>query len=153
MQIIDEPTREKNTLDLIFTNELDIFSHMDINHSTLSDHHLMELTSTFKTERFEETLNLNAENHGLRNYNFFSKKAKWKEIKNELNDKNWEELFKDKNTCECTEILNRIVNEVCIKYVPLKGAKRLIGRLKMLKKGKKEAFSNEKIENLDKKIM
>ena len=33
MQIIDEPTREKNNLDLIFTNELDIFSHMDINHS------------------------------------------------------------------------------------------------------------------------
>ena len=164
MQIIDEPTREKNTLDLIFTNELDIFSHMDINHSILSDHHLIELTSTFKTERFEETLNLIAENNGLRNYNFFSKKVKWKEIKNELNNKNWEELFKDKNTCECTEILNRIVNEICIKYVPLKGAKRgkrftpkerkrLIGRLKMLKKGKKEAFSNEKKENLDEKIM
>ena len=32
-------------------------------------------------------------------------------------------LFKDKNKCECAEILNRNINEIRAKYVPLKGTK------------------------------
>ena len=54
-----------------------------------------------------------------------------------------------------------MINEICMKYIPIKRAgggkkripkvrKKLLGRLKMLKRGKKIAFSKEKKEEMDK---
>ena len=103
-------------------------------------------------------------NEELRKLNFFSNKIKWEAINMELNSINWKELFKDKNTFECTTILNKKINEICMKYIPMKGAdegkkkipkvrKKLLGRLKMLKRGKKRAFSKKKKEELEQKIL
>ena len=163
MQTIDEPTRGNNTLDLIFTNEIDVIRYIDINYSSLSDHFRIELTTALKTEKIKEAVRQIKERNGLKMYNFFSKKVNWTEIKNELSNIDWDDLFNDKNTSECTEILNRIINEICKKHVPLKGSnsdkkriprrrKQLLGRIKKLKKGKRKAYSNEKKNKMDKKI-
>ena len=50
IQTIDEPTRGVNTIDLIFTNELDLFSSSQISFSALSDHYFIEMTTTLKTD-------------------------------------------------------------------------------------------------------
>merc|ERR1739842_88380 len=87
-----------------------------------------------------------------------------KNIITALNSINWEELFINKDTLECTSMLNNIINEICMKNIPIKrsggGKKRIpkvrrkiLGRLKMLKRGKKRAFSKEKKEEMDKKIL
>ena len=164
IQIIDKPTRGNNILDLVFTNELDVFSSTEISQSALSDHYFIDLTTTFKTNIINETTNNFNGNEGLRKLNFFSNKIKWEAINTELNSINWKELFKDKNTFECTTILNKKINEICMKYIPMKGAdegkkkipkvrKKLLGRLKMLKRGKKRAFSKKKKEELEQKIL
>ena len=163
IQTITEPTRGNNTLDYIFTNELDLFSSYDVSHSALSDHYFIEIGTSFKTEEITKNQK-NKEKDGLRKLNFFSNKVNWDEINKELNNINWHELLKDKNTYESTAILNKIINEICLKYVPLKGRnsdkkniskirKKLLGRLKMLRRGKKKAYSKEKKEEMDKKIM
>ncbi|CAL4121129.1 unnamed protein product, partial [Meganyctiphanes norvegica] len=49
VQAIEEPTRERNTLDLVFTNDISIFTHIEVLKSSLSDHNQIEVTTNFKT--------------------------------------------------------------------------------------------------------
>ena len=164
IQTINEPTRGINTLDLIFTNEIDLFTSQEISHSALSDHYFIEMTTSFKVDRITENESNINEKEGLRKLNFFSNKVKWKEMIKELNNINWKDLLKNKNTHECTIILNKIINEVCLKYVPTKGRnsgkrkipkirKKLLGRLKMLRRKMRKASAKERKDEMNEKIL
>ena len=48
LQIIEEETRGKNTLDLIYTNEISLVSDIDVNKSAISDHHRIEISTNYK---------------------------------------------------------------------------------------------------------
>ena len=48
LQIIEEETRGKNTLDLIYTNEISLVSDIDVNESAISDHHRIEISTNYK---------------------------------------------------------------------------------------------------------
>ena len=163
LQLIDKPTRDKNTLDLIFTNEMELFSNCEISKSGLSDHNFIECTTTIKTDKTKDE-NSNQKNSGLRELNFFSNKIKWDEIINEITNINWKEVLKDKNTHECTETLNKIINEICLKYIPPRGKnsgkrnipkvrKKLIGRLKMLRRKIRKSNCEKRLEELNEKIV
>merc|ERR1711984_37012 len=47
VQIIEEPTRGENTLDLIFTNEVSLIKDIEVNKSNKSDHIRVEITTIF----------------------------------------------------------------------------------------------------------
>ena len=70
----------------------------------------------------------------------------------------------NKNTHECTVILNQIINEICLKFIPPRGKnsskrniprvrKNLIGRLKRLRRKIRKSCNKEKIEELNKRIV
>ena len=81
IQTIDEPTRGVNTLDLIFTNELDLFSSSNISHSALSDHYFIEMTTSININSNKGEIELREEvKESLRRLNFYSNKVNWKEI-------------------------------------------------------------------------
>ena len=164
IQTVDEPTRGTNTLDLIFTNELDIFSNREVSHSALSDHYFIELTTTIKTENVSENENIKKSKGGLRQLNFFSNKVKWDEIKREILNINWGDLLKEKDTYECTTILNKMINEICFRYIPARGRnsgkrnipkvrKKLLGRLKMIRRKLRKALDKERINELNERIL
>jgi len=44
VQAIEEPTRERNTLDLVFTNDISMFTHIEVTKSNLSDHNQIKIT-------------------------------------------------------------------------------------------------------------
>jgi len=44
LQVIEEPTREENTLDLLFTNEVSIITE-EVNKSAIWDHNTIELNA------------------------------------------------------------------------------------------------------------
>ena len=153
IQLISEPTRGTNTLDFIFTNETDLFSICEISHSALSDHFLIEMSTSIKTNKRNKKDN-NKEKDGLRKLNFYSDKINWEEIIKELSNIDWQDTLKDKDTHESTMILNKTINEICIKYIPIKRnhdgkkkipkiRKKLIGRLKMLRRTKRKNCSEE----------
>ena len=163
IQMISEPTRGNNTLDLIFTNETDLFSSHEISHSALSDHFLIEMSTTLQTNERNIKEN-NGGKDGLRKLNFYSDKINWERIIEELGRIDWEDLMKDKNTHESTIILNKKINDICIKYIPLKRnyngkrkipkiRKKLIGRLKMLKRAKRKTCNEERINIIMEKIV
>ena len=163
IQIIDEPTRGVNTIDLIFTNELDLFSSSQISFSALSDHYFIEMTTTLKTDDITKDESSKEVREGLRSLNFFSNKVNWKEMIKEIENINWHELLENKNTHESTEILNNIINKICIRYVPVKGKnsgkkkipkerKKLLGRLKMLRRRLRKAIKKEKKAEINESI-
>ncbi len=47
-QVIEEPTRETNTLDLVFTNYPEMFTQIDITKTNMSDHNIIELTTVIE---------------------------------------------------------------------------------------------------------
>merc|ERR1712215_551650 len=49
IQILDEPTRGENTLDLFFTYETNLITDVDINKSSKSDHSKIELSTKYTT--------------------------------------------------------------------------------------------------------
>ena len=48
LQINEEPTREENTLDLIYTNETSLTTMIEVNKTKLSDHNLIEISTNYK---------------------------------------------------------------------------------------------------------
>ena len=45
VQAIEEPTRKENTLELVFTNKINIIKQIDVSKTVLSDHDLIEITT------------------------------------------------------------------------------------------------------------
>jgi len=45
VQAIEEPTRKENTLDLVFTNEIDAFTQVEVTETIMSDHNIIEITT------------------------------------------------------------------------------------------------------------
>ena len=45
VQAIQEPTRKENTLDLVFTNDISIFTQVEVTSTIMSDHDIIEITT------------------------------------------------------------------------------------------------------------
>ena len=165
IQIIEEPTREKNTLDLIYTNEVSMITQVEIMKSNMSDHDRIELTTNIKSGKGQTGLNesRNKEKENcLRKLNFKMKNIEWEKIKKELEAIQWTEIFKDKDTETCLEILLEIILNLCKNYIPEKTEKtrsiipkrrkKLFNKMKMLRRSKRRANSRKK-EEIDRKIL
>ena len=73
VQIIDELTRERNTLDLMYTNEIKIVTNIDVNKSAISDHIRVEISTTYIIKE-EEIQQINQETENtMRQLNFHDK--------------------------------------------------------------------------------
>ena len=57
LQVIEEHTREENTLDLLFTNEVGNIAEVEVNKSAISDHNRIEVDTRYKIK--EEKLQQN----------------------------------------------------------------------------------------------
>ncbi|CAL4163585.1 unnamed protein product [Meganyctiphanes norvegica] len=126
VQAIEEPTRERNTLDLVFTNDISIFTHIEVLKSSLSDHHQIEVTTNFKTNNRDinnETPNYGGETDFWQ-LNFHNDNVSWSTINKEINDIPWHILFNEKNTETCTNILLSCLLMLCIKLIPRKKTKK-----------------------------
>ena len=85
IQIIDEPTRGENTLDLFFTNETNLITDVDINKSSKSDHSKIELSTKYIINN-EKINNKTNEQENINDVNIHDK-TKWELIKDIINSK------------------------------------------------------------------
>merc|ERR1711874_750067 len=86
VQAIEEPTRGKNTLDLVYTNEISMIIQVEVVKSNLSDHDRVELTTNLKYRRTEEEPNRDRKKKevGMKKLNYISESIEWKIIRKEL---------------------------------------------------------------------
>merc|ERR1711984_63313 len=56
LQVVEEETRARNTLDLIYTNEVSLVTDIDVNESDISDHHRIEISTNYniKEEKIQQ---------------------------------------------------------------------------------------------------
>ena len=169
IQTIQGPTREENgsksTLDLIYTNDISLFTEIEISKSCMSDHHFIEISTSYDNRTKYVKQNKRKNISVTRSYDFFSDKIDEKELIKRIENIPWEEEGENKNTKEYTEYLFKNINETYQEMIPKKKEKgndneikipierkRLLGRLKMLKRGKRKAVSEHKKEQLSKNI-
>ena len=162
IQIIEEPTRKKNTLDLVYTNEVSMIMQVEVTKSTMSDHDRIELTTNIKRGKILTQSIERKEENCLHKMNFNKERIEWDNIKRELGAIHWKEVYKDKDTQTCLEILLETIINLCKKYIPEKTfksksiipkkRKQLFNKMKMLRRSKRKA-NNRKKDEIDRKIL
>ena len=164
LQMIEEPTREENTLDLIFTNEISIATEIEVNKTKLSDHNCIEISTSYIVNEQLESNKTKDINCKLKSLNFRTELLKWEEINNSIRATPWRDKFENKDTLEGCKEFEQVISNICIKIIPKKlqqgnkrripkERKKLLNRIKMLKREKHKAHSKEKKKLLENKIL
>ncbi len=76
LQIIEEPTREENTLDLIFTNEMSLITKIEVNKTNYSDHNIIEVSTNYTTTEHDINLVKDTSNI-MQSLNFCARSVNW----------------------------------------------------------------------------
>ncbi len=148
-QVVEEPTREDNTLDLVFTNYPEMFTQIDVTKTNMSDHNIIELTTVIEDR--DDLLknsdsNAQIEENDLRHLNFHHEKVNWTQMKEVLLEMPWKEILDGKDNEECTEIFIYVIQIICFLMVPKKSnkskstipreRKTMLSQIKVLKRNK-----------------
>merc|ERR1712002_1360009 len=163
VQVVDEPTRGENTLDLIYTNETSMIMNVESIKSSLSDHDRIEITTNIKTKKDDESEKGKKENDmGMRKLNYTDENVEWGKIRKELEEVQWKEIFNGKDVKTCLNIFLKIIMELCNKYIPMKKTrnkniipkkrKQLFQKIKLLRRSKAKANKKRRKE-IDNKIL
>ena len=165
-QTIQEPTRKENTLDLVFTNNISIFTQIDVSKTILSDHDLIELSTNLPDENKNMKITdaeIKREEEDLRTLNFHHENVSWSLINEILEEMPWGRWFEGKSNEQCTEIFIRCVREICFNLIPKKNCKRknkiprarknMLNRIKMLKRKKNGTRDKSKIKRIENSII
>ena len=165
IQTVEEATRNENTLDLVFTNNKDIISELDVSNTIMSDHNLIEITTNIRdcNGQITNTEDKAEVEDDLRQLNFHHEKVSWEEIKELIREMPWAELFEGKNNEECTEIFIYFIKKICAWKIPKKKnkfrnhipkeRKTLLNRIKMIKRKKHKERNKTKVKNMEKSII
>jgi len=122
VQTVEEKTRKNNTLDLVFTNNMGIFTQIDVTGTIMSDHDIIEITTNIgdNDRKIENNENKEQTETDLRQLNFHHEKVDWAIIKEILKEMPWEVLFKCLNNEECTDLFIYYIKEICMWRIPKK---------------------------------
>lgn len=119
VQKIDKPTRLNNILDLVFTNDDDLFSEYTIEISpTLSDHSIIVGNSAPGSGNKIEKISPNEDS--FRSLNFRSERINWVEINQKLANVDWINMFNSRNLESIFKNFSETLFGICATYVPKK---------------------------------
>merc|ERR1711954_91672 len=162
LQTIKEPTREKNTLELFFTNGTSLITSIGVYKSALSDHDLVEISTNYTFDKQTEMGNIDeSEDYDLRNLNFYAKNINWKSINDEINLIQWEDIYKEKDTLEISKDLEEKILKICIKNFSKKTQMRksprtpkerrkIVNRIRMLRRNKDKKARKKELKSTNK---
>merc|ERR1711915_591338 len=105
-QINHWKTRNENTLDLVFVNEINYIKDLVVYDTGISDHRVIELSIKILSDKLSKEHEIK-EWKGYEMYNFYSDKINWKKVNEDLNI-NWDEILKDKCQGKYQKILSSV---------------------------------------------
>ena len=97
LQMIEEPTREENTLDLMFTNEVNLVTMIEVTKSNYSDHNVIEMSTNYSITEKEKYNTEQSEDTEFRSLNFCAKSVNWKNITEMIEDIDWNQEFESRD--------------------------------------------------------
>ena len=122
-EVVNQPTRGSNCLDLCFTNSPDKFLNVETETTQLSDHMLILARTMFDCRKSPISAKDN-KGSPLEQLNFFDKRINWDNIYQELAAINWEQEFINSNVIERYDKFYDILEQVCLKCVPRRRKRR-----------------------------
>ena len=123
IQVIEEHTRGKNTLDLMFTNESNIVTAVDVNKTWTSDHSRVEVSTNYIiNDQIKSNKEIVDPNSALRNLNFRAEeKIDWERITESIRKIQWEKILEKEDTLEINKEFISKISNICIENIPKKG--------------------------------
>ena len=117
-QYVLEPTRKGNILDLFFTNNASLVTHVSARDTELSDHRLVEVYLSYNPcqPNYSETPIF--EPAAFRSLDFT--KADFQAISSVINEIDWNVLSKELSDEEFCDKFTQVLLKVCIDHTPLK---------------------------------
>merc|ERR1711874_523334 len=146
-----EEKGKKSTLDLIYTNEIDLLTEIGVHKSCMSDHHTIEIATSYKPKiekRSSEKIHRNV--NILRGLHFYSEDINWKEVNKRIREIPWEEVKENKSMVELNEYLIIQIIQICIELIPKKRHKKRCFK-KNTKSRKKTIRKNENVKERQEK--
>ncbi len=116
-QLICEPTRKSNILDLVFSS-LDIIKSITIQNTALSDHNLITAETNIPISQNSTKSVKNPAKNGFELLNFH--KADWSVITTSLDQQSWSSILADSNSVECFDLIHNKLLATCSHAVPIK---------------------------------
>ena len=164
LQMIEEPTREGNTLDLMFTNEVNLVTAVEVTKSSYSDHDIIEMSTNYSLKEREKCNREQAEDNEFRTLNFRAKSVKWKNITGMIEDIDWDQEIESRNSIAGTKNMLEKITKCAKENAPKRNTqsngskipkerKKLHNRIKMLKRKKHIAHSKERKRRIEKQIL
>ena len=117
-QYVNQPTRERNILDLLLTNNDNLVLHTSSEETTLSDHNIVKVHTTYNIQSKKTTAPPSIPTHSFRSLNLY--KADFEKINAHLETIQWDDLKKLCSPEEFPELLRLTVLQVCTLYAPPK---------------------------------
>ena len=120
-QMITEPTRKFNTLDLLSYNE-SIIESIEIDETVISDHNIIHVNTHLKIVDKCDTQVMNPSESVFEQINY--SKADWITIVQELSTSNLSNSIQHLNTEDALNLFVKTIGDICIKNAPLKKSKK-----------------------------
>ena len=164
LQMIEEPTRKGNTLDLMFTNEVNLVTAVEVTESSYSDHDIIEISTNYSLKEREKCNREQAEDNEFKTLNFRAKSVKWKNITEMIEDIDWDQEIESRNSIAGAKNMLEKFTKCAKENAPKRNTqsngskipkerKKLHNRIKMLKRKKHIAHSKERKRRLEKQIL
>ena len=120
-QVITQPTRGDNILDLLLTNNEDMLHQMEVRDTLMSDHRVIKVTLWCK----DPSLTTEREPGGFKALNFHGE-VNWSAINQQLSEVPWEDMLYGKTVFEMLEIIKGTLLTASERYVAPRSLKRKV---------------------------
>ena len=118
-QMVNEPTRIHNILDLFLTNNAEIVMNIETANTVISDHRLITVNTYI--DIIQEPKIRKDKLEGFAGLNFHHKRIDWAELNQDLQLVNWKEELDGKTDNEMLSLIYENLLCSCQKFIPRKG--------------------------------
>ena len=121
-QMITEPTRNDNILDLFFANDEEVILKIEIEPQTILSDHKLQLITTCFNQKDEYAPSQNA--NGFKMLNFNGRDVDWKTLNEKLTEVEWKKELENRSTHEIHQFLLQTLLKSCLDIVPRRTERR-----------------------------
>lgn len=119
-QVVTDPTRGDNILDLVFTNNTKIFHSYEVLSTVMSDHNLLVVRTAGYPSGRKTANQMNRSETTLQTFNYYDKGIDWENTRKQFLKIDWDCEFKGMSPDEIYKSLIENIEDVCLETIPKK---------------------------------
>ena len=117
-QLVNEPTRGNNILDLVITNNTKMIHSVQCSPTTISDHNIIFVKFQKLEKNIYKKTRLEKDQPLLKTLNFFNPSIDWEMVNSVFENTDWNEMDEHNSTENKLAFLLEKIESVCSVYIP-----------------------------------